>query len=239
MSATDVAPLLLNYPDAIVLRGNMILSARGVEFQKSELQTAIAKMLGVDRWVDLFDKRGNVRHITVVLDESMSVPALTLRLRDQADILEKALGISTAIACEVVAELRATAHPHGPHSFNGQSAVSIERGKLEYRGIHPDDGPLTYRDGVLGPLAYNWRGYINLRENRLRQLTTGLTSVLGSINEKIILEPEDDYTNLRDAIISEGADAINSATDGIGNFVLPDAMLVGSTFRPRLEFPAV
>ncbi|MGY3592925.1 hypothetical protein ACVIGB_000956 [Bradyrhizobium sp. USDA 4341] len=118
-----------------------------VEISRAEALEALARMLGYDDWAEL--KAVTERHDMTPspFDERLEPADLRGRLAGQAEVLGDEFDVDEGLAAEIVAILRATAHPAGPHRVFGPSSLPPP-GALEYRG-HGPDGPIV--DGLPRP----------------------------------------------------------------------------------------
>jgi hypothetical protein len=115
----------------------------------TDAQRTLARILGYEDWTELKTtiEAGNNGSPTD-LDETLTPEALQMRLRDQADILIVEFGYYREAAAQIVAHLRATAHPAGPHRAEGPCSILDHKGAaLEFRGLHADGKPIVLIDG--------------------------------------------------------------------------------------------
>lgn len=115
----------------------------------TDAQRTLARILGYEDWTELKTtiEAGNNGSPTD-LDETLAPEALQTRLRDQADILIVEFGYYREAAAQIVAHLRATAHPAGPHRAEGPCSILDHKGAaLEFRGLHADGKPIVLIDG--------------------------------------------------------------------------------------------
>ncbi|WP_408903573.1 hypothetical protein [Methylobacterium radiotolerans] len=115
----------------------------------TDAQRTLARILGYEDWTELKKsiEAGNNGSPTD-LDETLAPEALQIRLRDQADILIVEFGYYREAAAQIVAHLRATAHPAGPHRAEGPCSILNHKGAaLEFRGLHADGKPIVLIDG--------------------------------------------------------------------------------------------
>ena len=118
----------------------------------SQAQNVLAKMLGYEDRAEL--KKVTERHDLAPsrFDELLEPAELKERLEFQARVLATAFGIDDDTSAEMVALLRATAHPAGPHRLFGPSSVPPPF-QIEYRG-HDRYGPLGIAQ--IGPEKPEW-----------------------------------------------------------------------------------
>lgn len=104
----------------------------------------LARMLGYADWAEL--KTVTERHDQPPspFDERLEPSETRDRLSGQAAVLVDEFDLDERVAVEIVAKLRATASPGGPHRVFGPSSLPPP-GALEYRG-HGPDGPIV--DGL-------------------------------------------------------------------------------------------
>ena len=237
-----VSTLRSDHPDLVLQRAEKALSSLGLSVGREELASVIARLIGVDRWQDLFDDDWSTKPFIIMLDEDMEVPLLTGRLAEQSSFVESRLGLEAGDACDFVAATRATAHPLGPHFLSGLSAsVSTGDGtRLEYRGLHPDKGPLVYRDGELVPFKSDWDAQIKIRASVIARRNAGDTdyafgSVDPSTNDRVSLN-NDQYGRIHHNVRTEGNNAIWSVLSEVERGANASIEITGPMFRPRLAY---
>lgn len=114
----------------------------------SNAKTAIARMLGYDSYTELKRVTERHDHEPSLFDELLTEEDLQKRLEEQDTVLSRDYGVEPYQAAWIVARLRLTAHPAGPHHLEGPSSI-IGTPSLEYRGHAPGRyEPLMLRDGV-------------------------------------------------------------------------------------------
>jgi hypothetical protein len=111
-----------------------------LEVSQSRVRDVLARMLGYEDRAEL--KKVTERHDLPpsTFDELLEPAELKERLAFQSRALVAELGVGDDHAAEIVAHLRATAHPAGPHRLFGPSSVPPPF-QIEYRG-HDRYGPL-------------------------------------------------------------------------------------------------
>lgn len=115
-----------------------------IEISRARARHLLARMLGYADWTEL--KTVTERHDQPPspFDERLEPLETRRRLAGHAAVLVDELGLDEGLATEIVAKLRATASPAGPHRVFGPSSLPPP-GALEYRG-HGPDGPIV--DGL-------------------------------------------------------------------------------------------
>lgn len=105
-----------------------------LELSQTDARHMLAGMLGYRDWAEL--KIVTERHdrTPTPFDETLRPEALRDRLVHQAEMLAAASGIPEEACVRIVASLRATAHPAGPHRLFGPSSLPPPWA-VEYRGV--------------------------------------------------------------------------------------------------------
>lgn len=151
----------------------------------TQSQRVVALMLGYESHAELqkVTRRGD--HVPTPFDELLPRADLRSRLEDQASVLVREFDVSPHSAAWIVARLRLTAHPAGPHRLEGPSSI-IGSPSLEYRGHAPGRRePLIERDGTF----YNvvWAAQDIPAMKRLDE--NEAASITGNTNTKIFTRP--------------------------------------------------
>lgn len=119
---------------------------------QTQARTALALMLGYGSWTELLKTTERADTPPTPFDELLEPHDLDARLTFQMHKLVETIP-SVPQAYWVVARLRATAHPAGPHRLAGPSS-SLDGVPVEQRGRFPDGIHLTFRDGELSGLQF-------------------------------------------------------------------------------------
>jgi hypothetical protein len=107
-------------------------------------QHTIALVSGYDSWAELKVVLQKGHQGLTTLDETLEMEFLRERLRMQTGILADALELEKEHAALVIAHLRVSAHPAGPHRLQGPcSLLDVGGVPREYRGDHADGRPIV------------------------------------------------------------------------------------------------
>jgi hypothetical protein len=108
-------------------------------------QNATAIVCGYSDWKELkTDLTTEKPRSLTSLDETLEPEFLRERLRQQASVLVDTLHLEREQAALVVAHLRISAHPAGPHRIEGPcSSLDVRGTPREYRGTHADGRPIV------------------------------------------------------------------------------------------------
>ncbi len=222
------------------------LRASGVEVSLTRSRDVLAKATGHATWHELRLSLGRAPEPSRY-DERLALEEARHRLRKQAGVIVDAFAIPIETASLVTGAARLTAHPAGPHGLPGPSAAPLSspdmrRHRIEYRGTHPDLGPLVFRDGDLRPYLCGdtLKAVIHLRDRVLDSRRTGLSTIRNGIFTRLFLpDPQGEekvYDNLITAlqrmVWADVFEVIENEAYRKGEF------LEGPTFEPRLMVPA-
>jgi len=133
--------------------GNEPYSTASTQTQARE---ALALMLGYGSWTELLRTTQRADMPPTPFDELLERHELDARLAFQARKLDEFMG-GVSGASWIVARLRATAHPAGPHHLAGPSS-DLTDVPVEHRGRLPDGSLLLFRNGDLSGLRFECFG---------------------------------------------------------------------------------
>lgn len=124
-------------------------SIAGCDILLTDAQGAVAQILGYQNWAELKSVvSAQAQGPMTDLDEMLPPADLRNRLNHQATVLMACFGFHQEAAALIVAHLRATAHPAGPHRVEGPSSRLNLRGtSREFRGCHANGKPILFVDG--------------------------------------------------------------------------------------------
>lgn len=108
----------------------------GIAITLNRARDILALMLGYRDWAEFDNVTSRHDRPPSPFDELLDPTALRQRLWKQAVVLGEAFGIEPGTAAPVVADLRATAHPAGPHRLAGPSSLPLPW-PVAYRGWTP------------------------------------------------------------------------------------------------------
>lgn len=108
----------------------------GIGITLSRARDVLAGMLGYRDWAEFDTITGRHDRPPSPFDELLEPQALRQRLWDHSVVLAEAVGIEPGGAATIVAGLRATAHPAGPHRLTGPSSLPLPW-PVAYRGWAP------------------------------------------------------------------------------------------------------
>lgn len=118
------------------------IAARKIKY--TEAQHAIARVAGYNDWAELKRTLRHEGQTLTELDETLELYDLRERLHQQTRLLTETLQLDVEQAALVVAHLRVSAHPAGPHRLAGPcSLLDVGGVPREYRGNHADGRPIV------------------------------------------------------------------------------------------------
>ena len=113
-----------------------LAAGHGTDINLNRSRDVLARMLGYRDWPEFVNATGRHDRPPSSFDELLDPPVLRRRLWNQSVVLGGALGIEPGKAAVIVADLRATAHPAGPHRLTGPSSLPLPW-PVAYRGWTP------------------------------------------------------------------------------------------------------
>lgn len=113
-----------------------LAATAGIAITLGRARDVLAGMLGYRDWAEFVKVTDRHDLTPSPFDELLEPAELRTRLWDQSVVLGRALGIAPEQAARFVAELRATAHPAGPHRLTGPSSLPPPW-PVAYRGWTP------------------------------------------------------------------------------------------------------
>jgi hypothetical protein len=223
-----------------------VLQNGGHPTSLTQARSTLAKATGHSSWQELRLSLGRSPEPSAY-DERLDLSALRLRLRQQSEVVADAFGMGADKACLIVAAARLTAHPAGPHKLSGLSAAPLSKPnmrsfQIEYRGTHPDQGPLVFMDGTLRPYLQEGTlsAAIGLRDRILVGRREGYDAFWNGIFTRIFLyDPvgeEKVYDDLITALHRMVWDVVMGTI--LNETYQPGEAVEGPTFEARLAIAA-
>jgi len=224
----------------------LALSTAGIPTTLTKGRDILARATGHASWHEIKLSLGHAPEPSAY-DERLDLPQVRHRLMDQARAVSQASGLRIGPACYIAAAARITAHPAGPHKLSGLSAAPLtgpemRRHQIEYRGTHPDLGPLVFRNGILEPFLCEGTlgAAVGLRDRILESRRTGLSTIRNGIFTRLFLPDPVGETKVYDDLITALHRVVWADVFGtIENEAYRQGEAVeGPTFEPRLVVPA-
>jgi hypothetical protein len=164
-----------------------------IDVDLTACQQAVAAVLGYADWAEL--KKITNKHVepNTSFDELLRPADLHQRLRTQASVLASLFDLNPHGAAMMVADLRATAHPAGPHYIEGPSSI-IGEPSLEYRGHSPwRRDPLILRNGHFYRMSWDWNDitWVTPDIDAMTSSSDEAKSIIANTTTKIFMRVEE------------------------------------------------